>query len=153
LPMPIPRAVTRFNRIVTNKVTVVFAGRVPPLAIMRHRGRKSGKEYVTPIMAFPIAGGFAIALTYGPDVDWVRNVLAAGHCQIEYRRRWSSLTNPQMRTLTETSSSFPRIVRTILGLIKTKNVLLWKESDLTSSDRLGGRLVDLLLDRRNLVVR
>ncbi len=122
--MPIPRAVTRFNRRVKNKVTGVFADRVPPFAIMNHRGRKSGKEYETPIMAFPTEDGFAIALTYGPEVDWVRNVLASGHCELEYRRRRYSLQNPQVRTLSETSCSFPRIVRTILGLTSTKEVLL-----------------------------
>jgi deazaflavin-dependent oxidoreductase (nitroreductase family) len=127
--MPIPRAVTRFNRRVKNRVTGVFADRIPPFAIIRHRGRTSGKEYETPIMAFPTADGFAIALTYGPDVDWVRNVFAAGRCELGYRCRWHSLENPKMRTLSETSSSFPRIVRTILGLTKTKDVLLLTERD------------------------
>ena len=47
---------------------------------MRHVGRKSGKQYETPIIVQPTAGGFVIELTYGPGVDWYRNVRAAGGC-------------------------------------------------------------------------
>ena len=51
-----------------------------PFAIIRHVGRRSGKPYETPIIAQPIDNGFVIELTYGPEVDWYKNVLAAGGC-------------------------------------------------------------------------
>jgi deazaflavin-dependent oxidoreductase (nitroreductase family) len=51
-----------------------------PFTIIRHIGRRSGKLYETPIIARPVEGGFVIELTYGYDVDWHKNVLAAGGC-------------------------------------------------------------------------
>jgi hypothetical protein len=35
-----------------------------------------------------------VALTYGPDCDWVRNVLAAGGCELKTGRRSVRLVAP-----------------------------------------------------------
>jgi hypothetical protein len=32
-----------------------------------------------------VPDGFVIELTYGPDVDWFRNITAAGGCVVIYR--------------------------------------------------------------------
>jgi deazaflavin-dependent oxidoreductase (nitroreductase family) len=56
--------------------------RFGPFSIVRHIGRSSGKPYETPIIVAPIEGGFVIELTYGHDVDWHKNVLAAGGCRL-----------------------------------------------------------------------
>src|SRR5579864_8604595 len=53
-----------------------------PFAIVRHVGRRSGKQYETPIIVGPTDYGFVVELTYGPDVDWYKNVLAAHGCTI-----------------------------------------------------------------------
>jgi hypothetical protein len=55
---------------------------VGSFAIVRHIGRHSGKVYETPIIVAPIKDGFVIELTYGHNVDWQKNVLAAGGCTI-----------------------------------------------------------------------
>ncbi|MEC3975601.1 nitroreductase family deazaflavin-dependent oxidoreductase [Amycolatopsis sp. H20-H5] len=68
----------RMNRAFANPVMRLWAGRVPPLAIVEHVGRKSGRKYRTPVTAFRIEGGFVVALPYGRDRDWVRNLTAAG---------------------------------------------------------------------------
>src|SRR5688572_30555725 len=47
-------------------------------SIIRHRGRRSGRAYATPVGAVPIDDGFVITLPYGTRAHWVRNVLAAG---------------------------------------------------------------------------
>ena len=49
-----------------------------PFALLRHVGRRSGKTYEIPIMVWPVQDGFLIALTYGRQVDWLRNLQAAG---------------------------------------------------------------------------
>jgi hypothetical protein len=36
------------------------------------------------------------ALTYGPDTDWVKNVLAAGGCELRTRGRTIRLTSPRL---------------------------------------------------------
>jgi deazaflavin-dependent oxidoreductase (nitroreductase family) len=53
-----------------------------PFTIVRHVGRRSGKLYETPIIVSPVEDGFVIELTYGYDVDWLKNVLAAGGCTL-----------------------------------------------------------------------
>jgi deazaflavin-dependent oxidoreductase (nitroreductase family) len=45
-------------------------------SVVRHVGRRSGREYQTPIHAVPTQDGFVVALPYGSDVDWVNNVVA-----------------------------------------------------------------------------
>jgi deazaflavin-dependent oxidoreductase (nitroreductase family) len=109
--MPIPTFVTKVNRAFTNRITGLFAGRIPPFAIIEHRGRTSGTLYRTPIMVFPFDGGFDIALTYGPEVDWARNVQAAGQCALEYRRRRIELVRPEHFSPMPESASIPAVVR------------------------------------------
>lgn len=53
-----------------------------PFSIVQHVGRRSGKLYETPIIVSPVEDGFVIELTYGYDVDWHKNVLAAGGCTL-----------------------------------------------------------------------
>jgi deazaflavin-dependent oxidoreductase (nitroreductase family) len=79
------RWVATFNLAVTNRITSRFAARLPGFGILTHVGRKSGKGYRTPVNVFRVPEGFLIALTYGRDSEWVRNVIAAGACQLESR--------------------------------------------------------------------
>ena len=69
-----------------NRVTVPVArsGRGPH-ALVRHIGRRTGRTYETPLLLAPTADGFVAELTYGPDVDWYRNITAAGGCVVVYR--------------------------------------------------------------------
>jgi deazaflavin-dependent oxidoreductase (nitroreductase family) len=77
--------VRQFNKRVLNRLTRRFANiSVGPVALIYHVGRRSGKSYETPIFALLIDGGFILALTYGPNVDWYRNVLAAGYCTLRW---------------------------------------------------------------------
>ena len=94
--MSFPAWLPAFNRRVTNRITGTFAGRVAPFAIVSHTGRTSGRQYRTPIMAFPTATGFVMALTYGAQTDWIRNVEAAGGCALTWRQRVVQLTNPRV---------------------------------------------------------
>jgi deazaflavin-dependent oxidoreductase (nitroreductase family) len=94
--MTLPKSVARFNRVATNRVTGMFAGRVPGFAMVVHRGRRSGREYRTPVNVFRRSGGYRFALTYGADTDWVRNVLAAGGCRIRTVGRDVSLSDPRL---------------------------------------------------------
>src|SRR5262245_52952519 len=93
--MPLPRAVARFNKVVTNPVARLVAGRLPGFGIIAHVGRRSGREYRTPINVFRRSGGFVVALTYG-RADWVENVLAVGEAQLRTRGRTHHLDNPRI---------------------------------------------------------
>ncbi len=83
-----------FHRAVTNRIASRFATRLPGFAIVTNVGRKSGRVYRTPVNVFRESEGFLIALTYGRDSGWVRNVLAAGGCQLETRRVRYQLSAP-----------------------------------------------------------
>jgi deazaflavin-dependent oxidoreductase (nitroreductase family) len=94
--VPLPRAVARFNRHVTNRLLGPLTRYLPTFGMIVHRGRTSGRLYRTPVNVFRRPGGFVVALTYGPNTDWVRNVLAAGGCRLEMRGRTFRLTRPRL---------------------------------------------------------
>jgi deazaflavin-dependent oxidoreductase (nitroreductase family) len=77
----------RANRQVANHVTRPIAVRAPYLAVVVHTGRRSGRRYRTPVMIFTAPEGYTVALVYGMASDWVRNVLAAGACDLEIHGR------------------------------------------------------------------
>jgi deazaflavin-dependent oxidoreductase (nitroreductase family) len=110
------RWVAAFNRAVTNRITSQFAARLPGFGILTHVGRKSGRVYRTPVNVFRAPDGLLIALTYGQGSEWVRNVVAAGGCQLRTRGVWYLLSAP---TIVHDPSRrrFPVPVRMILGLI------------------------------------
>jgi deazaflavin-dependent oxidoreductase (nitroreductase family) len=53
-----------------------------PFSLVRHVGRKSGQVYETPIMVARVPEGFIAELTYGDQVNWYRNIVAAGGCEL-----------------------------------------------------------------------
>lgn len=114
--MPLSRGVARFNRRVTNRINRHIAGWFPGFALLTHIGRRSGRTYCIPINAFRSDDGYRIALTYGPESDWVRNVIAAGGCEIVSQRRRIALTQP--RIITDPLRRWaPPIVRQVIGMI------------------------------------
>jgi len=56
-----------------------------PWALVRHVGRRSGRGYETPLLLARRPDGFVAELTYGPAVDWYRNIVVAGRCTVVYR--------------------------------------------------------------------
>ncbi|BBY09606.1 nitroreductase family deazaflavin-dependent oxidoreductase [Mycobacterium marseillense] len=111
--MPAPRWVARANKIGLNRFTKYIAPWAPGWAVVVHRGRKSGRTFRTPLWAFRRPNGFVIALTYGPDTDWVRNVLAAGGCELQTRRRRYQLGAPVLFR-DENATDMPAFIRFML---------------------------------------
>jgi deazaflavin-dependent oxidoreductase (nitroreductase family) len=93
--VPLPASLARFNRVVTNRVTRVVAPWLPGFGVVTHVGRRSGREYATPVNVFLRPGGYVMALTYGQG-DWVRNVLAAGSARLRTRGRTHWVANPRV---------------------------------------------------------
>jgi deazaflavin-dependent oxidoreductase (nitroreductase family) len=118
----IPKRVARVNRVVTNRVAGHIAGRLPGFGIVQHRGRRSGRPYRTPINVFRVSDGYVAALTYGTDTDWVKNVLAAGGCELEVRRRRVRLTDPRV-VHDETRHDMPLGVRKLLAVLGVTDFL------------------------------
>jgi deazaflavin-dependent oxidoreductase (nitroreductase family) len=106
--------VARLNYVALDPLMRLAAGRMPPLAIIHHTGRASGRSYRTPIMIFPTESGFVIALTYGPCTDWLRNLRAAGSANLVYRGRTYRITVPRLDHGDPREQPLPNIVRIIL---------------------------------------
>ncbi len=71
-----------------NRLTARIArSRFGPFALVRHVGRRSGRPYETPLILARVSEGFVAELTYGPDVDWYKNITAAGRCTIVHHGR------------------------------------------------------------------
>jgi hypothetical protein len=70
-----------------------------------HRGCKTGRTYRTPINVFRRGNDYFFFLTYGSDVQWVKNILATGSCSIETGGRVVELVEPERSPI---RSSVPR---------------------------------------------
>lgn len=80
---PILTAVRRVNHAFWNPRAMRTAGQPGASAsIVGHVGRTSGRSYETPVVAVPDGDGFVIALPYGDQADWYRNVVARGSATI-----------------------------------------------------------------------
>lgn len=128
--MPIPLWVGRLNRIGLNRVTGRFAGRLPGFGIVLHRGRRSGRTFRTPVNVFSTDDGLVIALTYGRDAQWVKNVLAAGGCEVLTRGHSLTCTDPRLYR-DESRRDVPAVVRLVLGRVNASDFLALR----TSGDR------------------
>jgi deazaflavin-dependent oxidoreductase (nitroreductase family) len=125
--MPLPKRLARFNLRVTNRVTGPFASRLPGFAVVCHVGRRSGRAFRTPVNMFRTDDGYVIALTYGADSQWVRNVLAAGEVEVQTRGRIVRLVEPRVVHDPE-RSRVPAAVRPILGLLDVGDFMLLRRA-------------------------
>lgn len=120
--MKLPSHIRAFNKHILNPLL----GRVArsahgPFALVRHVGRKSGKLYETTIIVFPAADGFVIALTYGPEVDWYRNVLAAGRCEILWHQQTYAIERITPITRAAAQPLLRQPMQSILRLVRTED--------------------------------
>ena len=106
------------NRTFTNRVLGPLAEYLPWFGVVHHRGRRSGTAYTTPVNVFVEGDRFVIALTYGADTDWLRNITAAGGCWLGHRGRLVRLTGPQRMATDAGMAAMPAPVRVILRTLR-----------------------------------
>jgi deazaflavin-dependent oxidoreductase (nitroreductase family) len=121
--MPLPKGLARFNLKVTNPVLRHLAVRAPGFALVKHVGRRSGTVRTTPVNLFRHGDEYVIALTYGRDSQWVRNVLAAGGFDVVTRGRTLHLTDPEV-VHDPTRALVPAAVRPILQAAGVEDFLV-----------------------------
>lgn len=119
------RAIRPFTTRFVNPITRRVAGRLPGFAVLRYRGRKTGRSYRIPMNVFRRGDGYVFALTYGGDVNWVKNVLAAGEAEMTTRGRDVRLVEPRLVT-DPTRSLVPQPVRAFIGLLGVTQFLLMR---------------------------
>jgi deazaflavin-dependent oxidoreductase (nitroreductase family) len=112
--MHFPRFMRDVNRVVTNPLLGSIAWLLPPMAVVHHVGRKSGRRFRTPVVAFRTAHGFVIPMTYGRDVDWARNLIKGGGGEVVRSGHSVAVRNPRIVGAAAASALLPAGVRTAL---------------------------------------
>jgi deazaflavin-dependent oxidoreductase (nitroreductase family) len=95
VPMVFPPWFERLQIKYMNPLVLPLARFVPMLAVIKHRGRTSGKQYETVVTAHTKGSVLAIVLGHG-KTNWVKNILAAGEADIHLFRRDVHLVNPRV---------------------------------------------------------
>jgi len=99
---------------------------LPFWALVRHRGRRSGRTYATPVAARPTAEGFAIPLAFGETADWPRNIMAAGEGVVRWSGREHRVIDPVIVDTAAALGAFAPLERRALRLIGIRRVMLVK---------------------------
>jgi len=108
--MHLSRGLARFNTRVTNRIQGLYAWLIPPWAVILHRGRRSGREFRTPLFAFRRGRILVIALLYGEEAGWLRN-LRAGGGQVIRRGRTFTVGRPEVIDTSAAGATLARLSR------------------------------------------
>lgn len=105
-----------FNKRRFNPMALKIAGkRMGGYAVIKHVGRRSGREYTTPVVTRQVGDdGFIVPLPYGRDVDWCRNVMAAGTCEFVWNGQEYALDKPEVITQSQALRAYPLVQRIIV---------------------------------------
>ena len=122
-------ALRKINRAILNPITRAFvAGRVSFCSLVYHTGRRSGKEYATPVKAVIREKHIFIGLTFGPDTDWYLNVQTAGLCRVKIEGKVYSASNPELVDATVAAAAFPNNFRARIKLNQFLQLTIKAES-------------------------
>jgi deazaflavin-dependent oxidoreductase (nitroreductase family) len=91
--------------------------------VIRHRGRRSGRVYATPVAAARANDGFVIPLPFGEGVDWCRNVRAAGRCVVRWNSVEHDVGEPEVIDASVAVPLFHPIERVLLRLFGIERFL------------------------------
>lgn len=92
------------------------------MGVVVHRGRRSGREYRTPVNVFLRDGRYVIALTYGLETEWLKNVRAAGGAVLETGGARFNVTEPRLFR-DERRRAIPSPFRQILSVLRVSDFL------------------------------
>ena len=92
---------------------MTFAGK-RVFGVLHHVGRRTGRAYATPVLAMPTEDGFVVPMTYGGNVDWCRNLMAAGGGRMLWKGRAYTLVNPHFIDPPAALPYFPRWLHALL---------------------------------------
>ena len=101
------RPIVWMSKKVMNPMQMRSAGTPGAYAsIVRHRGRMSGTEYQTPIGVVADGESFLVALPYGSQTQWLRNVLAAGSALLVHEGFTYQVDRPELIPLATVADRF-----------------------------------------------
>ncbi|MDT5182864.1 MAG: hypothetical protein QOI29_1022 [Mycobacterium sp.] len=106
----------------------IWAGWAPTFGILEHVGRKSGKPYRTPLTVFSTDDGVAILLTYGPNRDWLKNVVSAGGGRMRRYGKKLELTEPRVMPKAEAAPAVKGLWRPIFARLPFEQAVLLRRA-------------------------
>jgi deazaflavin-dependent oxidoreductase (nitroreductase family) len=118
---PLPRGFARFNRRVANPVIRTFAGSFGPFALVRHQGRRTGRTYTTPVVAFGTPDQLLVGVLYGANSDWVRNVLEAGRAEVRWHRESRDYRHADLIARDQALPKIPETLGVVFRLLGVRN--------------------------------
>ena len=115
---------------VLNRLVTRIAGRryVPLYVLLRHRGRRSGRAYATPVVGLRVPGGFAIPMAFGEGADWYRNIVAARGATIRQHGTERHLVDPAAIDPDSATSPFPGWQRPVFRALGIRRFLFLRGS-------------------------
>lgn len=119
------RAVTlikRYNKLM-RPMRIRSAGRSGLVAAVHHVGRRSGTPYTTPVIAHRSADEVLIPLPYGTDVDWLRNLRAAGHGVVDLAGSALDVERPEVVAIGEVMELLPVSMRSVTRVNGTREAV------------------------------
>jgi len=140
-PSLIVKTVMRPMTKMLNPLIVKLAGRrhFHMAAQIRHVGRRSGQTYTTPVSARRSGDMAVIALTFGNQSDWSRNVRSAGGGTIRIDGEDYHVTEPKVMSLQEAKplvqAAFSPTDRAGFRMLGIKQVMILR---VVSAEHLSG---------------
>jgi len=123
--MPLPKGLAKFNHRVTNRLMKPFAARLGGFAVLEHIGRRSGAAYETPLNVFIDSDSVMVALTYGSDVDWLKNVRATGESTFVVQGERIQVGRPEAITRAEGYERVSRPVGVALSAVDVSEFVVF----------------------------
>jgi deazaflavin-dependent oxidoreductase (nitroreductase family) len=114
-----------------NPIMLPLAGKRwnPLFGVAEHRGRKSGRRYVTPVAARRVDQGFVIALAFGAQVEWYRNLVAAQGGTIHWRGRAYAVGAPERIDMAAALPAFMLIQRLALRIARVDGYVRVRDAE------------------------
>jgi deazaflavin-dependent oxidoreductase (nitroreductase family) len=99
-------------------------------AIVRHRGRRTGRAYAAPVLAFGSEDGLVVGVLYGTTSDWVRNVLAGDGADVKWHGQSRAYDQPRLISSEEGLPTVPTVIRGPFRLLGVRNFVRLTASSL-----------------------
>jgi len=112
VPMIFPVWLENFQIKYINPVMSPLAKKLPGFTVVKHSGRKSGKQFETTVNSFRKGDVLAIGLLHG-KTNWVKNVLAAGEADMCVSGTDLHVVNPRVLPAGTVDPSLPRIAQLV----------------------------------------
>lgn len=102
-------------------------------SIIRHRGRRSGAEYETPVGVVMDDDAFLVALPYGTRAQWLRNVLAAGSATLVHEGATYHVDGPELIPMSTVADRFSKSDQAGFRWLRVEDCLRLHDADRTGA--------------------